>query len=460
VTRQWRLRWVSCVAPCVADPVLLSERMRVASAMAPALVAATTARAARVAARLARVEAVLACGPRAMERWRMGVHSGRVIYHDTVTQGSQWTHPLTGSSAWPLVAVADTVVARRMWPPVGSPWEVAVAATGGVCYRHTDTDEMCWAPPPGSQATPTGPVYPSPAGLPDASCFPSRYPRGQRCGLPPSHASVSMLASPAAAGEREPRWLGQWDAVAGTHVFVHRLTHAVRRGLWVSMPSAEGRIYYLNLRTAWSRWDPPPLWEAGWVCVAAQVTAAGHGGVRVPMCVPMAVPRGREVCGGAPVGVDVAAVLQPCIEQVMEVVLGPAEEQVAGSHGAVLARYAPLYTDSAFFTQHLSDLRACLADLAAAVSSRFAVPSHAVTSALWQLSPVWASMDPGYLARCLAGECGLRSPEARIARTQALGQVQEAANELSRGLLSAERLTRAIMPVLIAAGAGFHACLA
>ena len=113
-------------------------------------------------------------------------------------------------------------------------------------------------------------------------------------------------------------------------MFVHRLTHAVRRGLWVSMPSAEGRIYYLNLRTAWSRWDPPPLWEAGWVCVAAQVTAAGHGGVHVPMRVPIAVPRGREVCGGAPVGADVAAVLQPCIEQVMEVVLGPAKEQVAG----------------------------------------------------------------------------------------------------------------------------------
>ena len=39
------------------------------------------------------------------------------------------------------------------------------------------------------------------------------------------------------------------------------------------------------------------------MCVAAQVTAAGDGCVRVPMA---AVPRGSEVCGGAAVGVDVA----------------------------------------------------------------------------------------------------------------------------------------------------------
>ena len=36
-----------------------------------------------------------------------------------------------------------------------------------------------------------------------------------------------------------------------------------------------GRIYYLNLRTAWSRWDPPPLWEAGCGC-------AGRLRCRVP----------------------------------------------------------------------------------------------------------------------------------------------------------------------------------
>ena len=40
----------------------------------------------------------------------------------------------------------------------------------------------------------------------------------------------SLTTGPIAEGEREPRWLGQWDAVACEHVFVHRLTHAVRRG--------------------------------------------------------------------------------------------------------------------------------------------------------------------------------------------------------------------------------------
>ena len=51
------------------------------------------------------------------------------------------------------VAVAVEVMARCMWPPIGSAWEVAVAVSGGVCYRHTDTDAVQWAPPPGSLVT-------------------------------------------------------------------------------------------------------------------------------------------------------------------------------------------------------------------------------------------------------------------------------------------------------------------
>lgn len=277
-----------------------------------------------------------------------------------------------------------------------------------------------------------------------------------------------MLASPTAEGEREPRWLGQWDAVACTHVFVHRLTHAVRRGVWVSMPSPEGRIYYLNLRTAWSRWDPPPLWEAGWVHRAAQVPAAVVARGRVPMVrVPMAVPHGREVCGGAPVGVDVAAALQPCVAQVMAVVLGP--EPQAGSHGAVLDRvYHPVpnhseviagrHQSNPCFAQHLSGLRACLDAMAAAVSLRFAVPSRAVASALWQLCPAWASVDSGYLSRCLAGPHG--SHVEQQAQQLVLDQVKVAADGLRDGLSSADALTQALLPVLIAAGSGFHACLA
>ena len=109
------------------------------------------------------------------------------------------------------------------------------------------------------------------------------------------------------------------------------------------------------------------------------------------------------------------------------------------------------------FAQHLSGLRACLEAVAAAVSLRFAVPSRAVTSALWQLCPAWASVDPGYLLRCLAGPHGSRVEQ--VAQQRVLGQVQVAAGELRDGLTSADTLTQALLPVLIAAGAGFHACL-
>ena len=169
---------------------------------------------------------------------------------------------------------------------------------------------------------------------------------------------------------------------------------------------------------------------------------------------------------GAPVGVDVAAVLQPCVAQVMAVVLGPEPE--AGSHGAVLDMThhpVPKRTEviagkaipNPCFAQHLSGLRACLEAVAAAVSLRFAVPSRAVTSALWQLCPAWASVDPGYLLCCLAGPHGSRVEQ--VAQQRVLGQVQVAADELRDGLTSADALTQALLPVLIAAGAGFHACL-
>ena len=118
-----------------------------------------------------------------------------------------------------------------------------------------------------------------------------------------------MLASPCVAGEREPRWVGQYDAVACEHLFMQRLTGAVRRGPWVSMPrSQDGRIYYLNLLTSATRWDPPPLWELQWVRRAPDTEPALASGWRhrppPSRQVPAAVPRGREVCGGAAVGQD------------------------------------------------------------------------------------------------------------------------------------------------------------
>ena len=439
---------VRSVGPAsVLNLKLLSARMRLVSAMAPALAVAAAALAARAAARLARVEAVVLCSPRTMESWRVGVHSGRVVYYDTAARASRWAHPLSGSSAWPLVAVADAVVAHRMWPPIGSPWEVAVAATGGICYRHTDTDEVRWAPPPGSRMEPAGPVYPPPVGLVVPGMLCDLAPRVWGSAIPPVHARPSMLASPAVEGEREPRWLGQWDAVVCEHVFVHRLTRAVRRGPWVSMPSTAGRIYYLNLRTAWSRWDPPPLWEAGWVRRASQVQGAVEAG---QARFPVAVPRGREVCGGAPVGADVAAALRPCVEEVVAVVLGPCGERATDGHGAALTHLAVAYGDPAF-EQHLSDVRVCLEAMAAAVSLRFAVPCSAVVSALWRLGPAWAGVDPAYLVQCLAGSGGGQ-------QSATLSLVQEAACEISSGLQSAGSLVVVLLPLLIAAGAGFHAC--
>ena len=235
------------------------------------------------------------------------------------------------------------------------------------------------------------------------------------------------------------------DAVACEHVFVHRLTSAVRRGPWVSLPSAEGRIYYLNLRTSWSRWDPPPLWEAGWLRRVSQDRSVED----VPSRVPAAVPRGREVCGGAPVGVDVAAALRPCVAQVMAVVLGSGHEQEVGSHGAVLARPAVAHADPTF-GQRLSELRACMEALAEATGVRFAVPCSAVLAALWQLCPVWVLMEPAYLERCLAGRRTGRHGEA-------LSQLQLAVDELSGCLRSVGRMTHVLLPVVLSAGGGFHA---
>ena len=127
---------------------------------------------------------------------------------------------------------------------------------------------------------------------------------------PPQHTRVSMLASPCWEGEREPRWVGQYDAVAGEHMFVNRRTETTRRGPWVSMRASSGRMYYLSLHSGASRWDPPPLWGKDWVLTPAvcQYRFSRE---------PVAVAHHQEVCGGAQVDVDLLAVLQSSLEPLM-----------------------------------------------------------------------------------------------------------------------------------------------
>ena len=119
------------------------------------------------------------------------------------------------------------------------------------------------------------------------------------------------------------------------------------------------------------------------------------------MHVPVAVPRGCEVCGGAPVGVDVAAALRPCVEQVLTVVLESDSELEAGGHGVVLAalKTPSVGTDPAF-AQRLSDLRACLAALAGE-NGRDSSIEEVIARGLLNTRHDWLP----YMCTCQDGSC-------------------------------------------------------
>lgn len=314
-----RLRWIRRVAqPAGVSLAAVSSAMRRVATIASRLATAAAAMAQHTAQRRHQVDVVRLTVPRAMAHWR-------IVYHDTRSGVSQWEHPLTGSVAMPTIVVTDVAAARSMWPPLGSAWELAVVPAGGICYYQTDTGDVQWAPPPGSQCAPVV-SYPPPAPVPDSSFVDHtgllRRNRHSRWAEPPEHPRVSMLASPCVEGERVPRWLGHWDAVERRSVLVNSQTGAVRRGPWVSMPSTDGRVYYLNQLTTATRWDA--MWEMRAPCrPEVSVRRVGRRLFRsITEPSVECVMRSHEVCGGAAVGVDVTGALHQCVSQVMAAAFG------------------------------------------------------------------------------------------------------------------------------------------
>ena len=150
---------------------------------------------------------------------------------------------------------------------------------------------------------------------------------------------------------------------------------------------------------------------------------------------PFAVPRGREVCGGARVGVDVLRALRPCVGRVVAV------QPEAPSPCA--------YTEGAF-GECLVGMRSHISVLAEALGERFGLPTLAVATALAGMCPGWAAADHEYSAVCLAGRRTGRQGEY-------LSALQSSAFDLHPRLRSVGQLAQALIPVLVAAGCGFRA---
>ena len=250
-----------------------------------------------------------------------------------------------------------------------------------------------------------------------------------------------MLASPCVAGEREPRWVGQYDAVACQHLFIHRLTGAVRRGPWVSMlRSEDGRIYYLNLLTSATRWDPPPLWEVQWVRRApgTETELASTSGWRQgsgSRQVPSAVPRGREVCGGAAVGRDLAAAILPEVELLFQQMLMGADDAAAL---AVALDAATPSVAGALAWSRLEVLCSFGTALLSAAQERFTLAGAVPQLSLAGLCPA---------LRVAGGKVRAMDLDAR--------QVDSAVSSLRAQLGSPGALSHTLLPALAAVG-GFY----
>ena len=133
-----------------------------------------------------------------------------------MTGRCHWEHPTANPSSEPLVAGEDRVAARQVWPLLGCAWERAVSACGGFRCVRSDSGERGWEPPAGSQLHRFDGA--SVADVGTAHLVSLHRARGRLVAPPPRRLRVGLVTSPVIEGERELRWLGQWDAVAREHV--------------------------------------------------------------------------------------------------------------------------------------------------------------------------------------------------------------------------------------------------
>ena len=201
------------------------------------------------------------------------------------------------------------------------------------------------------------------------------------------------------------------------------------------------------------------------------------------------------MCGGARVGVDVSALLRPCVEQVLAAVFGPKDEagapwrpeddiartetRGAGGDGymrlhlpeqglevdrpppceqtetdicvVLPGKVEHYHSNPPGFNACLVRLKLCVDILCEISASRFRLSVTEVAAAVWQQAcSLWTGMDECHLTRCLADTQKSKHKET-------LEAISGEAREMLECVRSAGRMTSVLLPLIVEAGAGFCA---
>ena len=200
------------------------------------------------------------------------------------------------------------------------------------------------------------------------------------------------------------------------------------------------------------RWDPPPRWEVDWVRRASAEELPERSLERPPRLLA-SVPRGREVCGGASVGVDVVARLAPCVDELL-VALGCAEmahtvarvleaetTRLREASELLLSMRQPPVVREATAREQLAVLRTLGETLACTARQRFTMGGIAPHLVLLDVCPLLDGIDD------VACDY-VRYPES----DHAVSLVQGVVSSLCTTLQSPIEVARVWLPAVLAVG--------
>ena len=224
-------------------------RLRRRAASSPAAAARRAA-----SARRERTLALRASPPQPMISYDVGSVDGEILYRSDLGVVSK-LHPMSGKlgtvDCIGLALFADGSSAPPLLPPDGCFVRLCADRSGAICYYDEGSGMASWDPPPGSTRFGTIPLQ-SVQFLPGAA---APFTEPPPC-FPPGLGLYSL---------RGTSWLPLFEDCESKVLMLHTETGCVRSAPWISLRTAYGCVFFVNLITHQTRWLPPLRWMQDWV---------------------------------------------------------------------------------------------------------------------------------------------------------------------------------------------------
>lgn len=146
---------------------------------------------------------------------------------------------------------ADGSTALPLAPPADSQVRLCPERSGAVCYYNESNGFASWDAPSGSRELvflPLSPVSALPGAEAPFSELPPRFPEG---------LGFNAL--------RGTSWIHLPEDCQNRILLYHTETGCMRNSPWISLRTAYGCVFFVNLVSHQTRWLPPHRWMEDWV---------------------------------------------------------------------------------------------------------------------------------------------------------------------------------------------------